>query len=371
MTARTLLAAPPTDADIVVSAAGRANLIGEYTDICQGWVLPVALDLRTVLVGRRTADTLRVRSQDRPDDGVIEVDLRSGAGPAHGWGRYAAAVVRVLLDAGLRLRGFDGVLVSDVPIGAGLSSSAALEVAVALAVLDEPVEPLRLALLCQRAENEGVGVQSGIMDQLASAAAQDGSALLIDCRDLSVQHVPLPAELSVLVIDSGVSRDLARSAYNDRRAECAAAAEAFGVPALRDVSAELLAERGAELPEVLRRRARHVVTENARVLATAAALHDDDLDLLGPLLAASHRSLAEDFEVSTPDLDLLVSLATQTPGVRASRMTGAGFGGCTVSLVDASTAQALRDDICARYESRSGRQPRAWLSGAAGGARVQ
>ena len=371
MTARAWLADPPADADVVTSAPGRANLIGEYTDICEGWVLPVALDLRTALLGRRIADRLVVRSLDRPEDGVVEVDLRSGAGPDRGWGRYATAVVGVLRDAGLRLHGFDGMLVSDVPIGAGLSSSAALEVAVALAVLAEPVEQLRLALLCQRAENEGVGVQSGIMDQLASAAAEDGSALLIDCRELSMQHVALPVGLAVLVIDSGVSRDLTSSAYNDRRAECAAAAKALGVDVLRDASSELLAARGAELPDVLLRRARHVVTENERVLATAQALRDNDVDVLRPLLEASHRSLAEDFEVSTPELDLLVSIAGETAGVRASRMTGAGFGGCTVSLVDAAAAEACRDEICARYEARSGRHPRAWVSGAAGGARVQ
>ncbi len=368
MTARSLLEAPPYGTDVLVSAPGRANLIGEYTDLNDGYVLPVALDLRTVLAGRRTTGSLVVRSLDLPADGTVEVDLRTGSGPTRGWGRYATAVVQVLLEEGLALQGFEGVLSSDVPLGAGLSSSAALEVALALALLAEPLDPVRLARLCQRAENVGVGVQSGIMDQLTSAAARSGCALLLDCRDLSIEHVPLPAELSVLVVDSGVSRSLSSSAYNERKEQCGQAARALGVGSLRDATLDQLLVRWEDLDDVVRRRAHHVLTENVRVLQTAAALRDGQTELVGSLMAASHQSLANDFEVSTPELDLLVTLATRLPGVIGSRLTGAGFGGCTVSLVETSRAAAVREELCEQYAAASGRTPRGWVSEASSGA---
>ena len=365
-----LLSAPPADADVLVRAPGRANLIGEYTDVNEGWVLPVALELATVLAGRAGGDVLRLRSLDLPDEGTVEVDLTTGEGPSSGWGRYATAVVQVLREQGRAVRGFDGVLASDVPIGAGLSSSAALEVAVALAVLDEPVDPLALAQLCQRAENVGVGVQSGLMDQLASTGSKAGTALLLDTRALTSEHVPLPAGLGVLVVDSAVSRDLSSSAYNERRAQCEQAATDLGVGSLRDATLEALEERWSSMDDVVRRRARHVVTENARVQALADALRSGDRGPLGRLLAGSHDSLRADFEVSTPELDQLVACALATPGVVASRMTGAGFGGCTVSLVEVEGAEQVRDEVCRRYADASGRQPRAWVSTAADGASV-
>ena len=368
--AQQLLAAPPAGADVVVRAPGRANLIGEYTDVNEGWVLPVALELATVLAGRAGGDVLRLRSLDLPDEGTVEIDLTTGRGPSNGWGRYATAVVQVLREQGRAVRGFDGVLASDVPIGAGLSSSAALEVAVALAVLDEPVDPLALAQLCQRAENVGVGVQSGLMDQLASTGSQAGTALLLDCRELTTDHVPMPEGLGVLVVDSAVSRDLSSSAYNERRAQCEQAAADLGVRSLRDATPEALEERWSAMDDVVRRRARHVVTENARVLELADALRSGDRGPLGALLAGSHESLRGDFEVSTPELDQLVASALATPGVVASRMTGAGFGGCTVSLVEVDGAEQVRDEVCRRYTEVSGRQPRAWVSTAADGAGV-
>jgi galactokinase len=370
MTAQELLDSPPEGADVVVQAPGRANLIGEYTDVNEGWVLPLALELRTVLAGKAGGERLVLRSLDLPDEGPVEVDLATGQGPDGGWGRYATAVVAVLRDSGLALRGFDGVLASDVPIGAGLSSSAAVEVAVALAVLDEPVDPLRLAQLCQRAENEGVGVQSGLMDQLASTGSREGTALLLDCRELTTEHVPLPPGLGVLVVDSAVSRDLSSSAYNDRRSECERAAAALGVGSLRDATLEDLERAWDGMDDVVRRRARHVISENARVLDFADALRRGDSAPLGALLAASHESLRADFEVSTPELDLLVATALKTDGVLGSRMTGAGFGGCTVSLVDLEVAEQVRDEVCRRYAEASGLTPRGWVSAAADGASV-
>ena len=368
--AQQLLSDPPADADVLVRAPGRANLIGEYTDVNEGWVLPVALELATVLAGRTGGSVLRLRSLDLPDEGTVEIDLATGSGPSQGWGRYATAVVEVLREQGRAVRGFDGVLASDVPIGAGLSSSAALEVAVALAVLDEPVDPLALAQLCQRAENVGVGVQSGLMDQLASTGSKAGTALLLDTRALTTDHVPMPEGLGVLVVDSAVSRDLSSSAYNERRAQCEQAAADLGVRSLRDATVEALEERWSSMDYVVRRRARHVITENARVLELADVLRSGDRAPLGALLAGSHESLRADFEVSTPELDQLVASALATPGVVASRMTGAGFGGCTVSLVELEGAEQVRDEVCRRYAEASGLQPRAWVSAAADGARV-
>ena len=357
-----LAAELPADAVVLARSPGRANLIGEHTDYNDGFVLPVALEMQTVIGGIRQ-DSLRLRSLE--ERGTVEVDLADASGPTSGWGRYVTSVVRVLLEEGLRLRGLDGVVASDVPVGTGLSSSAALEVAVALAVLDEPIDAVRLALLCQRAENLHVGVRSGIMDQLASAAAHAGHALFIDCRSLEVRHVPVPDGLRVLVVDSGQKRELASGEYNRRRDECEEAARLLGVGSLRDVDDP---PRTEELPEPFRSRARHVVTENKRTLATVDALRDDDRAALHRLFADSHRSLATDFAVSTPDLDTLVEVAMASEGVVASRMTGAGFGGCTVSLVEADAATDVAARVASDYAARTGRTPRWWVSRPAAGA---
>lgn len=358
-----LAAQLPRDAEIVTQAPGRANLIGEHTDYNGGFVLPVALELRTVVAARR-ADRIRLRSVGH--EGTVEIDPLTGGGPTIGWGRYVGAVFEVLREHGRRVRGIDGVIASDLPSGTGLSSSAALEVAVALALLDEPIEPLELALLCQRAENLGVGVQSGIMDPLASAAARAGTALFVDCTTLETSQVPMAADLRLLVVDSGRRRELSGGDYNLRRAECEEAARLLGVTTLREVSAAEL--DGAGLPEPLAARARHVVGENARTLAAVEALRTDDRRAVGALFAASHASLAGDFAVSTPELDALVEIATGVDGVIGARMTGAGFGGCTVNLVQAERADQAARDIIGRYGERTGRQARAWISPAASGA---
>ncbi|MDQ2689101.1 MAG: galactokinase [Chloroflexota bacterium] len=353
----------PADADIVAHAPGRANLIGEHTDYNDGFVLPAALELRTVVAGDR-ADHVRLRSIGRGR--AIEVDPADGSGPTRGWGRYVTAVVRTLLEDGRRIRGLDGIIASNLPSGTGLSSSAALEVAVALALLDEPIEPVALARLCQRAENVHVGVRSGIMDQLAAVAAASGSALLIDCRTLETTDVAIPDDLRLLVVDSGQRRSLARGDYNRRREECEEAARLLGVASLRDATAELV--DATDLPEPLAARARHVVTENRRVLDTVDALGRDDRPRLGELFAASHASLATDFAVSTPALDALVDIAGGTDGVIAARMTGAGFGGCTVNLVEAERAAAALAAITSAYQAQTGRRARGWISAPSAGA---
>jgi galactokinase len=343
-------------------APGRANLIGEHTDYNDGFVLPVAMELDTFVAGRRHARALSLRSLDEP--GGVNVDVRSGDGSWDGWGRYAAGVVRALLDEGVKLTGFHGVVASEVPIGSGLSSSAALEVAVARAVVAAPLEPARLAAACRRAENVYVGTQSGIMDQLTSVAAEAGHALLIDCRDITVRAIPFPPDLSVLVVDSGVRRELAKSAYNERVAECAAAAKALGVDSLRDATRDDL----RRLDGVLLRRARHVIEENDRVLAAADALRDGSVVALGPLFGAAHESMARDFEASTSELDALVGIAEETEGVIAARLTGAGFGGCTVNVVRSEAARAAGREIVHRYRNETGQEARFWASKPAPGA---
>jgi galactokinase len=356
-----------TDSDpataIVATAPGRANLIGEHTDYNDGFVLPVALELRTEIRGRR-ATLVRLASDGHP--GTVTVDPATGEGPTEGWGRYVTAVVRVLSDAGLSMGGIDGLITSDVPVGTGLSSSAALEVAVALAVLDEPLDALELARLCQRAENEHVGVRSGIMDQLTSAGASSDAALFIDCRSLETEPAPMPDDLRVVVVDSGQRRELSAGDYNRRRAECEEAARLLGVGSLRDVQPLDLGV--VDLPEPLDRRVRHVVTENERVLAAREALRREDRPTLGVLFAASHRSLAADFAVSTPRLDALVEAAIGVDGVVAARMTGAGFGGCIVALVDAERASVAAEGIVDRYRRATGHAARSWVSRAGAGA---
>jgi galactokinase len=326
----------------------------------------VALDLATHIVGDACEGNVVLQSRQRP--GGVVVDAVTGTGPDRGWGRYVTAVVRALLDHGLRPRGLQGVVDSTVPLGAGLGSSAALAVAVAHAVLDRPREPLQVARICRFAENAYVGVESGIMDQLASAAAVAGHALLIDCRDETVSPVGIPPGLTVLLVHSGVARTLQRSPFNQRREECRRAAAALGVRSLRDASLDALAAAAGRMDAVLYRRARHVVTENRRVGEAAAALAGGDTERLRELFAASHESLARDYEVSTPELDALVDAAMRTEGVVAARLTGAGFGGCTVNLVHSGAAQDCAAAILRRYEALTGRRGRHWVSGAAQGA---
>jgi galactokinase len=330
------------DAEQAFRAPARANLIGEHTDYNDGYVLPAALELATYVAGRPR------------DDGAVS--LRSLDGPE--LEPFANAVARALRDDGVQVTGFEGAVASDVPIGVGLSSSAALEVALACALAGSALEPTRLATICQRAENVYLGTRSGIMDQLASAAGKAGHALLIDCRDLTIRPIPLPAGISLLVVDSAVRRELAQSAYNQRVAECRAAAEALGVSSLRWVTNEQV----ETLHGVLRRRARHVVDEIGRVLAAAEALRFGRLDDLGFLFRASHASLAHDFEVSTPELDALVAIAEETDGVVAARLTGAGFGGCTVNLVPDEAAEAAGRTVVERYRQETGHEARFWVS---------
>lgn len=345
-------------------APGRANLIGEHTDYNGGFVLPIALDMSTYVAGRLTGNVLRLRSLE--ERGEVTVDLTSGAGPGAGWGRYVTGVVKAALDEDYELRGFDGVVASDVPIGAGLSSSAALEVSTALAILADDPGPLAIARMCRRAENVYVGARTGIMDQLAAAACEEGAALFIDCLDETYESVVIPPDVSVIVIDSAVQRRLSESDYNDRRADCERAAAALGVESLRHARIEDVGS--VAMDDAARKRARHVVTENARVLDTVEALRSGDVAGLAELFAASHRSMGEDFENSTPEVDALVAAASGTRGVIGARMTGGGFGGCTVNLVRAGAEVDAAAAILASYRRVTGLRARYWVSRPARGA---
>ena len=361
----------------VVRAPGRVNLIGEHTDYNDGYVLPAAIDLEMRIAYVPSDDgRVRLRSDATGDEAAFAAtDPGDREG---GWRDYVAGTAWAMGGAGLPTHGLTGVLASSVPVGAGLSSSAALELVSAWAMsgIDAPaVDPLALARIAQHAENDYVGVRCGLMDQFASAAGVAGSAVLLDCRTLEHRAVPIPAGVVLVVAHSGVPRSLGSSAYNERRAQCEAAVAVIArhepsVRALRDVTPDMLDSYAAELDPIVARRARHVVEEDERVLAAERAFAGGDLHEVGRLFGASHASLRDLYEVSVPELDTLVALSVGTPGVVASRMTGAGFGGCTVSLVHEDAVDRLRDRIQREYPALTGREPRVWVVRAVAGAGV-
>jgi galactokinase len=341
-------------------APGRVNLIGEHTDYNDGFVLPMAIGRATVIAFRPRADR-RLRAHAVAFGETKEIDL-ARLRPLGGsdWLSYVAGVAWALADEGCEPPGLDAVIDGDVPIGAGLSSSASLELAAARAFAAAaalPWDPVRMAKLGQRAENKYVGMNCGLMDQFASAVSREGCALLLDCRSLATEPVPLPAGTAVVVMDTGARRALAGSAYNDRRAACEAAVAALaplapGIRALRDVTLELL-ERGRDLLDpVVLKRARHVVPENLRPREMADALRAGDLGRAGCLMNESHASLRDLYEVSSPELDVVTELARARPECHGARMTGAGFGGCAVALVAATGADAFIESVAAAYHER-------------------
>ncbi len=366
-----------TKAPLLARAPGRVNLIGDHTDYNDGFVLPMAID-RAVWIALRPSEDGHVvaHSLDFHEDATFDVnELKRGN---DGWVEYVRGVAWALGaragHAADSLRGWEGVLAGDVPVGAGLSSSAALELATARAFAATSAlawNPTEMALAAQRAENEWVGVNCGIMDQLISAAGVVGHALLIDCRSLATRAVPLPDDVAVVVLDTATRRGLVDSAYNERRARCEAAARTFGVKALRDVDEHMFAERAGELDEVTRRRARHVVSEDARTLAAADALAAGDVRRVGILMDESHRSLRDDFEVSRPELDAMVEIARAQPGCLGARMTGAGFGGCAVALVARDAADRFTAEVARRYEERVKLTPSIYVCAASAGASLE
>jgi galactokinase len=370
------------------AAPGRVNLIGEHTDYNDGFVLPMAIDLWTVALAAPAAG---------PKSRVVSTDLRERAElslsdpvdpstcPPGEWASYIAGVAS-LLGAGagpfqpplgpgrVRPGEVDLLITSSVPLGSGLASSAALETAVSV-VLERAwgvtMSPRDRAVLCRRAEQEYAGVPCGLMDQFISSCARGGTAMLLDCRTGEGSPIPMPpaSRVRVVIADTGVRHALASGEYAARRSVCAAAAGKMGVSALRDVSPEMVeARRGSLTPEELRA-ARHVTTENARTLAAGEALRAGDFSALGRLMAASHASLRDDFRVSSPELDLLVDLAGEVPGVIGARMTGGGFGGCVVILCGVEWIEPLARELTTRYRARHGRECAVFTTSAAGGAR--
>jgi len=354
-------------------APGRVNLIGEHTDYNEGFVLPMAIDRRT-LVAASPRDDRRVVVRSLSFDASAEIDLDAAPEPRRrSWVDYVEGVARVLEARGSRLHGTDLVLDSDVPTGAGLSSSAALEVGVGLALLGiagVSLDRVALALAAQAAEHEYVGTRCGIMDQYISALARDRHALLIDCRSLEPAWVPLDGDVKILICDTKVKHSLATGEYNTRRAECEQGvallrARLPEIRALRDVTSEQLAEHASVLPDVVRRRCRHVVSENERTTRAADALRAGDHATFGTLMFESHASLRDDYEVSAPELDACVEAARTVRGVFGARMTGGGFGGCTVNLVAADAVEELTA-VLARALPKP---PDVFVSHAAAGAR--
>jgi galactokinase len=348
----------------VVRAPGRVNLIGEHTDYNDGLVLPAAIDLE-IRIAYLPTDDRRVELV-RLDAGQRDgFDLDAPRPKVGTWLDYVVGTAWALDEARLPLTGLRGVIASTLPPNAGLSSSAAIELASAWALLDDAaptVDRFRLAQLCQRAENGYVSVQSGLMDQFAESCGIASSALLLDCRSHDWRAIALPPDIDLVVCHTGSPRHLERSEYNLRRSQCEAAVAGLaevdpGIRSLRDVTPRTLAAAAGRLDPIAFRRAEHVVTENARVEATVAALAAGDLAAVGRLFAESHASLRDLFDVSSPELDAMVEIAAGVPGVIAARMTGAGFGGCTINLVRPDAIAALRRAVESDYPARTGLKP--------------
>jgi galactokinase len=354
----------------IVRAPGRVNLIGEHTDYNDGFVLPLAIDRAIwIALAARPDRRVIVLSADFHRSGEFSLDRL--VHEQAGWLEYLKGVAWSLADAGFSLTGWEGVVQGDVPQGAGLSSSAALEVATARAFAaagDWNWEPVAMAKLGQRAENKWVGVNCGIMDQLISATGRAGHAVLIDCRSLDLAPVPFPPGAGVAILDTATRRGLVDSEYNERRARCEAAARAFGVRALRDVDLERCGREAGRLDDTTCRRARHVISENQRTLDAAAAMRRGEVRKLGRLMNASHASLRDDFQVSNDALNVMVECAGRHPACYGARMTGAGFGGCAVALVDLAAGEDFAAAVAAAYEQSTGHTPAVYVCQATDGA---
>ncbi len=340
---------------VIVRAPGRVNLIGEHTDYNDGFVLPMAID-RATWIALRPRDNTTVSLYSMNMDEAITFDVTDLSRGKDSFQDYIEGVAWGLQSRGIHLRGFDGVMIGDIPIGAGLSSSASLELVVARAfseIVPFEWDAVEMAKLAQIVENQWVGMNSGIMDQLISAVGRRQYAVMIDCRSLETYPAAIPEGTRIVVLDTGTRRELVEGAYNERRRQCEEAARFFGVPALRDVSIEEFQQRAHELDQVMRKRARHVITENDRTQRAYDAMQQDDVETLGQLMNDSHDSLRDDFEVSSDALNTIVNIAQQQPGCYGARMTGAGFGGCAVALIDTDAAETFVAVVSREYDQHT------------------
>ena len=360
----------------VFAAPGRVNLIGEHTDYAEGFVMPAAINFATLAgISPRKDGKIAVYSENYGEERVFEAASLPAKGSKH-WSDYPMGVVSILAGEGHKIPGFSLSIWSDVPLGSGLSSSAAIEVATALAVLSligASYPPPVLARLCQRAENEFVGANCGIMDQFISANGKENHAMLLDCRDLSIQLAPIPSNVALVIANTMVKHSVAGGDYPTRRAESEAACAVINshrghVPFLRDATLEDLDKWGNEMAPKSLLRARHVISENLRTVAASKALLKGDMKELGRLMAEAHRSYSKDFEGSCAEADTMVELANELPGLIGARLTGGGFGGCTINLVEQDKAKAFADELGRRYAAKTGIQPQIHICHASGGA---
>lgn len=358
-----------SEPDVIVAAPGRVNLIGEHIDYCDGFVLPMAIDRYTVVAAKKTEaeapGTAEFYSIDMDDTLSVPLD-KIQKGDRGFWGNYVTGVLAGMIEQGSEIPPLQAVTRSNVPIGGGLSSSASLEVAVGTmveAITEASIDPVTKGLVCQKAEHDFVGVPCGIMDQFASVLCQKDHVLLLDCQDQSFEQIPFTnPDIAVLIINSAVKHELSGGEYAQRRSSCEKAARVLEVDSFRDLTMEQVNAKRDSMDPVVFKRAKHVVGEIARTTEAAAALKADDWDKVGELMYASHNSLRDDFEVSCKELDILVELASKTEGVIGSRMTGGGFGGCTVTLVAGDKADAATESICKLYEQATGVKPTAFVT---------
>jgi galactokinase len=353
----------------IVTAPGRINLIGEHTDYSEGFVLPVAIDRNVTLAFTPRADkAIQVYSIDFDQELVVHLDnIQRGNG---GWKEYVMGMGWALMNAGYALNGWQAVVAGNIPIGAGLSSSAALEVAIGKTFclasnIDLP--PASLALLSRKAEAEWVGVNVGIMDQLISAAGKEGHALLLDCKTLDYEYVPIPKEITLVVLDTMTRRELTKSDYNARHEEVKQASSLLGVQFLREATPQLVEKNRTHMTSTIYRRARHVVTENQRVHAFSIAMRNNDISTMGQLINASHESLRDDYEVSSSELNLIVELAQKQPECLGARMMGAGFGGCALALLATDQVERFTENVSSLYRSQTGIEPNIFIVTSADG----
>jgi galactokinase len=360
----------------IYRAPGRVNLIGEHTDYNDGFVLPAAIEFYCwAAVAPRRDRKLVIHSENFNETVEEAIDSLSLMAKKH-WANYPLGVAWALRQAGMPLTGANIYLTGEVPLGAGLSSSAAVEVATGFALLNQSgrtVDRKELAQLCQKAENEFVGAHVGIMDQFVSCYGRASNALLLDCRSLEHKFVKLPADVQLVICNTMVKHELASGEYNARRAECEEGVRILRIVlpkirALRDVALSQLEEHRRILPPKVIARCRHVITENARVQSAVEAFHKGDSKALGPLMQESHVSLRDDYEVSCKELDLMVEIAAAQPGLIGARMTGGGFGGCTINLVESGAVADFKRKVAAEYSSKTGLTPEIYVSPASEGA---